>query len=191
MKNRIKQRQRQNRSIRAMQNKKQNLEVGQRVYVDFFSSNRVETDGTRISGFGVLDRVEPDGFVCGRLDIGQPFGCPSQYVQPQGERLMKPGKFIRNWGLPEAKRIIDESPDWAKSYYEPTGQYQDQEWSDEMSISLSDLKRLVESVDLVVEHYTVERAKIYANSPYTAPEVKDCLEQAIADYVSIYGDCHA
>ncbi|WP_228272482.1 hypothetical protein [Acinetobacter baumannii] len=81
MKNRIKQRQRQNRSIRAMQNKKQNLEVGQRVYVDFLSSNSVETDGTRISGFGVLDRVEPDGFVCGRLDIGQPFGCPSEYVQ--------------------------------------------------------------------------------------------------------------
>lgn len=85
MKNRIKQRQRQNRSIRVMQNKKQNLEVGQRVYVDFFSSNSVETDGTRISGFGVLDRVEPDGFVCGRLDIGHTFGCPSQYVQPQSE----------------------------------------------------------------------------------------------------------
>lgn len=66
-----------------MQNKKQNFEVGQRVYVDFFSSNSVETDGTRISGFGVLDRVEPDGFVCGRLDVGQPFGCPSEYVQLQ------------------------------------------------------------------------------------------------------------
>ncbi|MFA3130070.1 hypothetical protein KWG22_18940 [Acinetobacter pittii] len=85
MKKHIKQRQRQNRSIRAMQNKKQNLEVGQRVYVDFLSSNRVETDGTRISGFGVLDRVEPDGFVCGRLDVGQPFGCPSEYVQLQSE----------------------------------------------------------------------------------------------------------
>ncbi|WP_198077572.1 hypothetical protein [Acinetobacter calcoaceticus] len=81
MNRRIKQRQRNNRSIRAMQNNKQNLEVGQRVYVDFLSSNSVETDGTRISGFGVLDRVEPDGFVCGRLDIGQPFGCHSQYVQ--------------------------------------------------------------------------------------------------------------
>lgn len=81
MNRRIKQRQRNNRSIRAMQNNKQNFEVGQRVYVDFLSSNRVETDGTRISGFGVLDRVEPDGFVCGRSDIGQPFGCHSQYVQ--------------------------------------------------------------------------------------------------------------
>ncbi|MBP4063492.1 hypothetical protein J9896_08770 [Acinetobacter baumannii] len=85
MNRRIKQRQRNNRSIRAMQNNKQNLEVGQRVYVDFLSSNSVETDGTRISGFGVLDRVEPDGFVCGRLDVGHTFGCPSQYVQPQTE----------------------------------------------------------------------------------------------------------
>ncbi|WP_275042416.1 hypothetical protein [Acinetobacter seifertii] len=33
MKNRIKQRQRQNQSIRAMQNKKQNLEVDQLFYV--------------------------------------------------------------------------------------------------------------------------------------------------------------
>lgn len=87
MNRRIKQRQRNNRSIRAMQNNKQNFEVGQRVYVDFLSSNRVETDGTRISGFGVLDRVEPDGFVCGRLDIGQPFGCPSEYVQSQSEGI--------------------------------------------------------------------------------------------------------
>ncbi|WIH75499.1 hypothetical protein [Acinetobacter baumannii] len=81
MNRRIKQRQRQSRSITAMKNRKNNLEVGQRVYVDFLSSNRVETDGTRISGFGVLDRVENDGFVCGRLDNGQPFGCQSEYVQ--------------------------------------------------------------------------------------------------------------
>ncbi|HFG2492489.1 TPA: hypothetical protein ACNH5N_003162 [Acinetobacter baumannii] len=95
--------------------------------------------------------------------------------------------FIQVHGLKKAKRIIDESPDWAKSYYEPTGQYQDQEWSDEMSVGIEDLKRLVESVALVIEHYTVERAKIYANSPYTAPEVKQALERAIADYKSIYG----
>ncbi|MDT1823482.1 hypothetical protein FPK54_29225, partial [Acinetobacter baumannii] len=50
-----------------------------------------------------------------------------------------------------------------------------------------DLKRLMESVALVIEHYTVERAKIYANSPYTAPEVKQALERAIVDYESIYG----
>lgn len=96
-------------------------------------------------------------------------------------------EFFKVHGLKKVKQIIDESPDWAKSYYEPTGQYQDQEWSEAMSVGIEDLKRLVESVALVIEHYTVERAKIYANSPYTAPEVKQALERAIADYESIYG----
>ncbi len=44
-----------------------------------------------------------------------------------------------------------------------------------------ELKRLVESHELVKEHGTIERAKEYANSPYTAPEVKERLKQAIAD----------
>ena len=49
---------------------------------------------------------------------------------------------------------------------------------------LDDLKRLVESHELVKEHGTIERAKEYANSPYTAPEVKERLKQAIADVES-------
>lgn len=53
---------------------------GDRVHVDFVSSNKVETDGTRIRGFGTIDRAEPDGFVMGRLNSGQPFGCPSSDV---------------------------------------------------------------------------------------------------------------
>lgn len=47
-----------------------------------------------------------------------------------------------------------------------------------------DLKRLVESHGLVKEHGTIERAKEYANSPYTAPEVKERLKQAIEDVES-------
>lgn len=54
---------------------------GDRVHVDFLSSNAAETDGTRIRGFGTVDRAEPDGFVMGRLDSGQPFGCPSSDVK--------------------------------------------------------------------------------------------------------------
>ena len=46
------------------------------------------------------------------------------------------------------------------------------------------LKRLVESHELVKEHGTIEHAKEYANSPYTAPEVKERLKQAIADVES-------
>lgn len=48
----------------------------------------------------------------------------------------------------------------------------------------NDLKRLVESHELVFEHGSIDRAKKYANSPYTAPEVKCAIEQAIADVES-------
>lgn len=50
--------------------------------------------------------------------------------------------------------------------------------------SLCDLKRLIESHELVKEHGTIERTKEYANSPYTAPEVKERLKQATADVES-------
>ena len=57
-------------------------------------------------------------------------------------------------------------------------------------IVIDDLKRLVESVYLVKEHHTLDRAIEYANSQYTAPEIKVCLLDAIADYRSIYGGEH-
>ena len=63
------------------------------------------------------------------------------------------------------------------------------EWQPKFT-KLKDLKRLVESVDLVKEHYTLDRAIEYANSAYTTPEIKVCLLDAIADYKSIYGGEH-
>ena len=47
-----------------------------------------------------------------------------------------------------------------------------------------DLKRLVESHELVKEHGSIVRAKMYAESIYTAPEVVDRLKKAIADVES-------
>ncbi len=47
-----------------------------------------------------------------------------------------------------------------------------------------DLKRLVESHELVKEHGSIDRAKMYAESTHTAPEVVDRLKQAIADVES-------
>ena len=44
-----------------------------------------------------------------------------------------------------------------------------------------DLKRLVESHELVMDYYGLTRAKEHAESNYTAPEIKDALKQAIAD----------
>lgn len=48
----------------------------------------------------------------------------------------------------------------------------------------NDLKRLVESLELVFEHGSVQRAKDYADSKYTAPEIAERLKQAIADVES-------
>ncbi|WP_336964090.1 hypothetical protein [Acinetobacter pittii] len=55
---------------------------GDRVYVDFKSSNSMETDGTHIFGDGMIDRVDDDNdFLIGRLDKGGFFGCPSTDVK--------------------------------------------------------------------------------------------------------------
>lgn len=52
------------------------------------------------------------------------------------------------------------------------------------TIHIDDLKRLVEAHDLVMEHGSIERAKKYADSPYTAPEIKAVLGKAISDVES-------
>ena len=49
---------------------------------------------------------------------------------------------------------------------------------------LVDLKRLIESYELVKEHGSLERAKMYAESMYTAPEVVERMKQAIKDVES-------
>lgn len=118
---------------------------------------------------------------------------------------MKPEQFIREFDLGKAREVVEGAPKGATHYDIPfevylrsTEFWNGSEWKavDNLTIQnlelppfvdFPDLKRLVESVDLVGEHYTVERAKIYAGSPYTAPEVKQALERAIADYESIYG----
>ena len=50
--------------------------------------------------------------------------------------------------------------------------------------SLGELSRLFLSYQLVREHGTLERAKEYAESKYTAPEVAERLKQAIIDVVA-------
>ena len=79
---------------------------------------------------------------------------------------MKANEFVKEFGWEYAKHILNED-----------------------SVILVDLdykrlKRLVESHELVKEHGSLERTKIYAESAYTAPEVKERLKQAIADVES-------
>ena len=98
--------------------------------------------------------------------------------------------FIKQHGVEKARKVIDGAPEWAMSINFNNGMYYSRMEHKKGDTFLYDIKRLVESIYLVKEHYTLERAKKYADSPYTAPEIKERLKQAIADYESIFGGEH-
>ena len=102
--------------------------------------------------------------------------------------------FIKEHGVEKARKVIDGAPDRATTVKPSLDfkhfMYGICENAVGAYILLSDLKRLVESIYLVKEHHTLDRAIEYANSPYTAPEIKVCLLDVIADYRSIYGGEH-
>ena len=97
--------------------------------------------------------------------------------------------FIKQHGVDKAREVVEGAPEGFKGYNDVINKYTRGVWFSR-DVLLSDLNRLVESVHLVKEHYTLDRAIEYANSPYTAPEIKVCLLDAISDYKSIYGGEH-
>ena len=101
--------------------------------------------------------------------------------------------FIKQNGVEKAREVVDGQKDTVApnlfKYFSPSLNYYHM-LNIESNVRISELKRLVESVELVKEHYTLDRAIEYANSQYTAPEIKVCLLDAIADYKSIYGVEH-
>lgn len=52
-------------------------------------------------------------------------------------------------------------------------------------INYNDVKEIVDAYELVFEHGSIERAKKYADSAYTAPEIKTALDRAI----NLVGQC--
>lgn len=78
---------------------------------------------------------------------------------------MKANEFFKAMGLKAVKQFLENNNIRTKEMHD-------------------DLKRLVESHELVKEHGSIVRAKMYAESTYTAPEVVDRLKQAIADVES-------
>ena len=121
--------------------------------------------------------------------------------------------FIQQYGVEKAREVVEGAPERATVVSALTFKYHFQFKDSQIwgtvshglngsihtctrfsvitdPIDLGELKRLDESVDLVKDHYTLDMAKKYANSPYTAPEIKERLEQAIADYKDIFGGEH-
>ena len=80
-------------------------------------------------------------------------------------------KYFREHGLEKSKKHLLDIREAANQV----------SWVHSLEGFSQDLKRLVESHELVVDYYGLTRAKEYAESNYTAPEIKDALKQAIAD----------
>ena len=86
---------------------------------------------------------------------------------------MKANEFVKKFGSKSAKYWID--------HFNNVNTLPDEFINTEF---LGDLKRLVESHELVRDYYGLTRAKEHAESNYTAPELKAALKQAIADVES-------
>lgn len=83
---------------------------------------------------------------------------------------MKANEFVKKFGVSRTRY-------WIKEFTEIN------KLPDEMlNIEyINDLKRIVNSHELVSDYYGLARAKEHAESNYTAPELKAALKQAIAD----------
>ncbi|MBU3138448.1 hypothetical protein [Acinetobacter nosocomialis] len=109
---------------------------------------------------------------------------------------MKPEHFIREFGVEKAREVIEGAPDGHKGYNDVINQYTRGVWFSR-DVMLSDLKRLVESVDRVNEHGGYLAAKellsflIVHQGAFGKSAVSDetinSLKAAIRDHESIYG----
>ncbi|MFA3634511.1 hypothetical protein KWD68_03910 [Acinetobacter baumannii] len=116
---------------------------------------------------------------------------------------MKPEQFIREYGVKKARDVVEGAPDWADVYLIPMSEYTfiavlPTETDDFVSLSI--LKRLVESLDIISDLDGIDAAK------GTLAELikldwdefehrwidnwmctRQRLESAIKDHESIYG----
>lgn len=93
---------------------------------------------------------------------------------------MRANEFIKKYGLDRAKKLLSITSKMNMSNLVFVS-LQD---GDNLDFEVDELKRLIKSHDLVLEHGSICRAKKYAESKYTAPEVKKLLSKAIADVES-------
>ena len=101
-------------------------------------------------------------------------------------------QFIKEHGVAKVRKVIDGAPEWAMSINFNNGMYYSRMEHKKGDTFLYDIKRLVESVDLIGEYgglygaidfisgYTEEQLA----KPIYSPMLR--LKQAIADYESIY-----
>ncbi|HEO1804992.1 TPA: hypothetical protein VAM30_001978 [Acinetobacter baumannii] len=105
---------------------------------------------------------------------------------------MKASKLIRDKGLQYAKEIVDSAlsnaTEWNEGFEFQCGQSVEISKADREKyfVDLSELKRLVESVDLVESFNGLNMAKKFLDENVGCAD-SDALQQAIRDHESIYG----
>lgn len=130
-------------------------------------------------------------------------------------------QFIKEHGVEKAREVFEGAPETATHFTEALGGHYakegmlkmkpqwlwfnsiNKEWcydfAAEDHIHLPDLKRLVESVDLIEKHHSIDHAKNHYNNmrealnqyQYENKDIEDLsnkLKQAIADYEAIGGE---
>ena len=97
-------------------------------------------------------------------------------------------EFVKEHGINEAKRIVSTYPNHthvtndarmfinSEVYKKSVPHFAD---SVDVMVKINNLKQIVEAWELVFEHGSIDLAKKYADSPYTAPEIKLVLGKAI------------
>ena len=110
-------------------------------------------------------------------------------------------QFIKDHGVEKARKVIDGAPEWAMSINFNNGMYYSRMEHKKGDTFLYDIKRLVESVDLVNcnggWNGTKNTVKLFQSSldiglyhgveGVNAEDEIPRLKQAIADYESIFG----
>ena len=99
---------------------------------------------------------------------------------------MKANEFVKKFGWNEAKEALKRVI-WCETAYCSMLGHGCFKSNSDCCVDINGLKRLVESHDLAKEHGPLGRAKEYADSAYTAPEVAERLHAAIADVESCVG----
>ncbi|MEI2556531.1 hypothetical protein [Acinetobacter pittii] len=121
---------------------------------------------------------------------------------------MKPEQFIRDFGVKKAREVVDGAPEGATHYELNVDgdfyfKYQSFEWfflGDGLMVRtymedhetchlmrLDDLKRLVESLDLVKAYGGIESCKQSLYMLHELTEDPEPIREAVRDHESIYG----
>ena len=94
-------------------------------------------------------------------------------------------QFIKENGVEKAREVIDGAPELAEYYSTIDGEYYRIEIN---AVNLKQLKRLVESVDLVKRYGGIAEVKTLHQDEFWNERVFERLKQAIADYENIGGE---